>query len=257
MHTFHNDWDHQAPRRDPFSRIAAGIATLLLYVPLFFLALTHPHLLVAPVAAPPKTLETIVRLLPAPRPRVPPQPQFIVRKIRLHAVNAPAPEVVIVPAHTLAPPALLPVTAAQLSPLAGGALPGLGSGAVSGTGTGGNGAGPAGCIDPAYLAAITHHVSIFFRYPAEASRNHITGVTYVRFTIDKRGRPSALAVEVGSGQPVLDDYALALMRQAAPLPPIPDRMHIDKLTALLPIVFVLQGQARPALHLSGQTVGCN
>lgn len=257
MQMLHNGWDHPAPRRDPFSRIAAGIATLLLYVPLFFLALTHPHLLVAPVAAPPRTLETIVRLLPTPRPRVPPQPQFVAHKIHLRAVNAPKPEVVIVPAHTLAPPALLPVTAAQLSPLAGGALPGLGSGAVSGTGTGGNGAGPAGCIDPAYLAAITHHVSIFFRYPAEASRNHITGVTYVRFTIDKRGRPSALAVEVGSGQPVLDDYALALMRQAAPLPPIPDRMHIDKLTALLPIVFVLQGQARPALHLSGQTVGCN
>jgi protein TonB len=152
---------------------------------------------------------------------------------------------------------LLPVTAAELSPLAGGALPGLGSGAVSGVGTGGNGAGPAGCIDPAYLAAITRHVAGFFRYPAEASRNHITGITYVRFTVDKRGRPSALAVEVGSGQPVLDDYALALMQQAAPLPPIPDRMHIDTLTALFPLVFMLQGRAPPALHRAGQAMACN
>jgi protein TonB len=257
MHAFHNDWDHSAPRRDPFSRIAAGIATLLLYVPLFFLALTHPHLLVAPVAVPSKTLETIVRLLPAPRPRVPPQPQFIAHKIRLHAVNARAPEVVIVPAHTLAPPALLPVTAAELSPLAGGALPGVGSGAVSGHGTGGNGAGPAGCIDPAYLAAITRHIAVFFRYPAEAVRNRITGITYLRFTIDGRGRPSALAVEIESGQPILDSYALALMRQAAPLPPIPARMHIDQLNAVLPIVFMLQGRAPPRTHPGGQMVTCN
>jgi protein TonB len=257
MHTLHEDWDHPAPHRDPFSRIAAGIATLLLYLPLFLLALSHPNLLVAPVAVPPRTLETIVRLLPTPRPRVPPQPEFIAHKIRLHAVNAPRPQVVIVPARTLAPPALLPVTAAELSPLAGGALPGLGNGAVSGTGTGGNGAGPAGCIDPAYLAAITRHIGSFFRYPAEAVRAHATGVVYVRFTVDKKGDPSALAVEVGSGRPVLDDYALALMRQAAPLPPIPDRMHIDRLTALFPIVFMLKGKPEPRIHPAGQTMACN
>ena len=41
MHALHQDWHHPAPYRDPFSRIAAGIATLLLYLPLFLLALTH------------------------------------------------------------------------------------------------------------------------------------------------------------------------------------------------------------------------
>lgn len=257
MHTLHDDWDHPAPNHDPFSRIAAGIATLLLYLPLFLLALSHPNLLVAPIAAPPKSLETIVRLLPTPRPRVQPQPEFVVQKIRLHAVNAPRPEVVIVPAHTLAPPALLPVTVAEISPLASGALPGLGSGAVSGNGTGGNGAGPAGCIDPAYLAAITRHVGSFFRYPPEAARTGMTGVTYMLFTIDKSGRPNALAVEIRSGQPVLDTYALSLMRQASPLPPIPDHMHVDKLTVLFPIVFMLQDKPQPAIRSTGQAVACN
>jgi len=257
MHTFHHGWDHPAPHRDPFSRIAAGIATLLLYLPLFLLALSHPNLLVAPITASPRTLETIVRLLPAPKPRVPPRPVFIAHRIRLHAVNAPAPEIVIVPAHTLAPPALLPVTAAQLSPLAGGTVPGLGAGAVSGTGTGGNSAGPAGCIDPAYLAAITRHIGHFFRYPAEAVRAHTTGVVYVRFNIDKRGRPSALAVEAGSGQPVLDDYALALIRQASPMPPIPGRMHIDELNLLFPIVFMLKGNPEPPIRHAGQAMACN
>jgi protein TonB len=257
MHMFPDGWDHPAPHRDSFSRIAAGVATLLLYLPLFFLALTHPHLLVAPVALPPKSLETIVRLLPTPRPRVPPQPEFIAHKIRLHAVNAPAPEVVIVPAHTLAPPALLPVTAAELSPLAGGALPGFGAGAVSGNGTGGNGAGQAGCIDPAYLAAITRHVAKFFRYPAGAARDHTTGIAYVRFLIDKDGRAKALSLEVGSGQPVLDTYALALMREASPLPPIPERMHISQLNAVLPIVFMIAGKAPPKAHAGGQIAACN
>jgi protein TonB len=256
MHTLHKDWNQPAPHRDPFSRIAAGIATLLFYVPLFFLAFTHPHLLVAPIAMPPRTMETIVRLLPTPRPRVPPQPEFIARKIHLQAINAPARQIVIVPAHTLAPPALLPVTAAELSPLAGGALPGIGTGAVSGTGTGGNGAGPAACIDPAYLAALTRHIGSFFRYPAEAARARTTGTVYVRFTIDKIGRLSALAVEIGSGQPVLDSYALALMQEAAPLPPIPDRMHLDKLTALFPIVFMLKGRPEPRIRPAGQAVAC-
>ncbi len=257
MHTLHKDWDHPAPHRDPFSRIAAGIATLLLYLPLFLLALTHPNLLVAPIAVPPRTMETMVRLLPAPRPHVSPQPEFIARKVRLHAMNAPARQVVIVPAHALAPPALLPVTAAELSLLAGGALPGIGAGAVSGTGTGGNGAGPAGCIDPAYLAAVTRHIGSFFRYPAEAARARTTGIVYVRFTIDKTGRPSALSVAIGSGQPVLDNYALALMQEAAPLPPIPERMHIDQINALFPIIFTLKGKPEPRFRPAGQTVACN
>lgn len=257
MHTLHKDWDPPSPRRDPFSRIAAAIATLLLYLPLFFLALMHPNLLVAPIAVPPRTMETFVRLLPAPRPRVTPQPEFVAHKIRLHAVNAPRPQPVIVPAHTLAPPALLPVTAAELSPLAGGALPGLGAGAVSATGTGGNGASPAGCVDPAYLAALTRHIGRFFRYPPEAARARITGVVYTRFTIDKNGRPSALAVEMGSGQPVLDDYAMALIRQASPLPPIPGRMHVDGLNLLFPIVFTIKGRPEPAIRQAGQVVACH
>jgi protein TonB len=252
MHTLHNDWDHSRPHRDPVSRIAAGIATLLLYLPLFFLVLTHPTLLVTPAAVAPRTAETIMRLLPRPQV-VPPRPDFITRLIRPQAVNAPAPHIVSAP--SIAPPALLPVTAAEISLLAGGAPPG--AGARSGTGTGGNGAAPAACIDPAYLAAITRHVAHYFRYPAEAVRTRTTGITYVRFVIDKGGHPSALSVEIGSGEPLLDNYALALMREAAPLPPIPDRMHIDQLNAVLPIVFMIQGKAPPRTHPGGQMVTCN
>jgi TonB family protein len=78
-----------------------------------------------------------------------------------------------------------------------------------------------------------------------------------RFVIGKHGRPSALSVETGSGQPVLDSYALALMRQAAPLPPIPEHMHIDRLDAVLPLVFMLQGRPPPRAHAAGQVVACN
>jgi outer membrane biosynthesis protein TonB len=66
-----------------------------------------------------------------------------------------------------------------------------------------------------------------------------------------------MAVAIGSGQPVLDNYALALMRQAAPLPPIPDRMHIDRLNVLFPIVFMLKSRPEPGIRPAGQTVACN
>jgi protein TonB len=256
MHTLngHENGNSQDRRRD---RAVAGAATLLLYLPLLFVLL-RPSTFLNPIAVVPHPAETLLELLPHPRPQAPPKMDFITHLIRPRAMNAPMPQIVLAPQPIPAPRASLPVTAAEQSPLAGGAAAGMGAGAVSGVGTGGNGTGQSACVDPAYLAAIVRHVAQYFHYPPDAARTGLTGITYVRFLIDKGGNLKGLAVSIGSGHRMLDDYALVLMREAAPLPPIPERMHTDQLSGLLPIHFAIQGRLAPHEMIVGQSAnGCS
>jgi protein TonB len=238
-------------------RVIAGLATALLYLPLLFLLL-RPSTFLNPVAVTPHPAETLLALLPQPKPRVPVQPDFITHLIRPQAVNAPIPQIVVAPQPEPAPRAALPVTAAQDTAMAGGSAAGTGAGAVNGVGTGGNGTGQSACVDPAYLAAIVRHVAQYFHYPPDAVRNGFTGITYVRFQIDRNGRLKSQAVEISSGRRMLDDYALVLMREASPLPPIPERMHMDRYEGLLPIRFAIQGRLAPHELMVGQSAnGCS
>ena len=241
-------------RRD---RIVAGLATALLYLPLLFLLL-RPSTFLNPIAVTPHPAETLLELLPQPRPQVPVQPDFITHLIRPKAVNAPMPQIVVAPQPEPAPRAALPVTAAQNTAMAGGSAAGAGAGAVNGVGTGGNGTGQSACVDPAYLAEIVRHVGQHFHYPPDAVRQGFTGITYVRFQIDKSGHLRSQAVEISSGRKMLDDYALVLMREASPLPPIPERMHTDQLSGLLPISFAIEGRLAPHELMVGQSAnGCS
>jgi protein TonB len=253
MHTLHG-FGNADRRRD---RIIAGLATALLYLPLLFLLL-RPSTFLNPIAVTPHPAETLLALLPQPRPQVPVQQDFITHLIRPKAVNAPMPQIVVAPQPEPAPRAALPVTAAQNTAMAGGSAAGVGAGAVNGVGTGGNGKGQSACVDPAYLAEIVRHVGQHFHYPPDAVRQGFTGITYVRFQIDKNGRLRSQAVEISSGRKMLDDYALVLMREASPLPPIPERMHTDQLSGLLPISFAIQGRLAPHELMVGQSAnGCS
>jgi protein TonB len=253
MHTLHG-FGNSDRRRD---RIVAGLATALLYLPLLFLLL-RPATFLNPIAVAPHPAETLLALLPQPRPQVPVQPDFITHLIRPRAVNAPMPQIVVAPQPDPAPRATLPVTAAEDTAMAGGSAAGTGAGAVNGVGTGGNGTGQSACVDPAYLAAIVRHVAQHFHYPPDAARNGFTGITYVRFQIDRNGRLKSQAVEISSGRRMLDDYALVLMREASPLPPIPERMHMDRYEGLLPIRFAIQGRLAPHELMVGQSAnGCS
>ncbi|MDB5739580.1 MAG: outer rane transport energization protein TonB [Alphaproteobacteria bacterium] len=254
MHTLNGHGNTHTHHRD---RVIAGAATLLLYLPLLALLL-RPSTFLNPIAVTPHPAETLLELLPQPRPQVPPKPDFVTHLIRPRAVNAPMPQIVLAPQPVPAPRAPLPVTAAETSVMAGGAVQGVGAGAVSGTGTGGNGTGQSSCIDPAYLAQIVRHVGHYFHFPPDAAREGLTGIAYVRFLIDKNGRLMAQSVAISSGHRKLDDYALVLMREAAPLPPIPERMHTDQLAGLLPIHFAIEGRLAPREMMAGQSAnGCN
>ena len=252
-----SDFSHRGlPRsRDPVDRLAALAATALVYCFLAMLAL-RPSAWIVPLQIINPPTDAIVRLLPpGPRPRMEMR-DFTVRLIRPQAMNAPMPEIVIKPDASVAPKAPLPASAATASPMTGGAAQGAAAGAVNGVGTGGDGKGMAACMDMAYLLEIDRHISHWFSYPDKARSSRITGVAYVHFVIDKRGRYKELNLMQGTGNNLLDGAAMQTMRRAEPLPSIPERFHTDRLDGVLPIVYQMRGSPLMTLRLGNDPSGC-
>lgn len=227
---------HGPARADNASRATAGLLTALLYA-LFALLVWWS---LTSVAAPPTTAEITASILPsAPKKRaIEPLPPFIARLIRPHAEKPALPVFTVA---TGAPPqvtAPLPASAAKTSPMPGGTS---GTGpvgqAASGNGTGGNGDALAGCWDPVWAQAVTDHVRRFFYYPRAALSTRTFGVVYVHLVVQRDGLLSALDIGKSSGSAMLDQAAYEIVHAAVPLPPIPDRMHVQSVDATMPINF--------------------
>ncbi len=210
---------HPPAQSDNFTRLAGALLTGTLYAIVALIAwwsLNH-------LPVPPQTTEITARLLPeVPRKRAPPPP-FLVHLIKPHAEN-PAP-----PAFTIAP---LTASAAQTSPLVGGA-----SANGSGTGSGGNGGGSGGCLDAVWMQAVSERVAQFFYYPPAALSVRRTGLVMVHFGVRRDGKIEKLQISRSSGDAGLDKAALDIVQKAQPLPPIPDRMQTDHVDGELPINF--------------------
>lgn len=228
---------HQPVRVAPSSRVIAGVLTAILYA-LFALFLWQQTLWVRPDSM--QTTETTALLLPdTPHKKiVPPPPPFLAHLIK------PRPETIAPPTFTIAAaapvaPALLPASAATTSPIAGGAPAGTGATgqAVSANGDNGNGATLAGCLDPVWMRAVTDRVGRFYHYPEAAAVRRATGLVMVHFIVRRDGVLDLLEIGKSSGDNALDDAAYNMVRNAQPLPAIPDRMHTDRVNGLLPIGF--------------------
>ena len=177
------------------------------------------------------TTEITASLLPdAPKKRaLEPLPPFLAHLVEPRA-QEPAPVFTIAPAP-------LTASAAETSPLLGGTSGnGLGQGA-SGTGTGGNGGTSAGCLDAIWMRAVSERVRQFFYYPAAALAVRRTGLVMVHFGVHRNGQIEKLQISKSSGDEGLDKAALDIVQKAQPLPPIPDRMHTDRVDGELPINF--------------------
>ena len=71
----------------------------------------------------------------------------------------------------------------------------------------------------------------------DALSARIFGVAMVHFVVRRNGQIDRLEVSKSSGNAGLDKAAIDIMQKAQPLPPIPDRMHTDRVEGTLPINF--------------------
>ena len=92
----------------------------------------------------------------------------------------------------------------------------------------------------AYRYSLLAHLERHRQYPYGARLRREEGIAAVRFTVDRGGRLLALAISTGSGHAALDDEALATLRRAEPLPPLPPEITAAQLEFVLPLRFNLK-----------------
>ena len=92
-----------------------------------------------------------------------------------------------------------------------------------------------------YTRTISGQVGRLKQYPQIARLRGWQGTTIISIQLAADGTVLHTRIEQSSGHDVLDSQALAMVRQAEPLPPFPERHDNDPLTVQLPIVFALAG----------------
>jgi len=81
-----------------------------------------------------------------------------------------------------------------------------------------------------YMQRLKEKIEGIWQFPAEAAQRRLNGDVYIRFTINKDGKLSAVELVHTSGYKVLDDGAIRALRDADPYWPLPDSWNMDKLT---------------------------
>jgi protein TonB len=126
-----------------------------------------------------------------------------------------------------------------------------GAGGAADTGDAGGSAGAAGAGQTAsaggnpgarrdYMQTIAAILAREKRYPRRARLRRAEGTGHLRFTLDASGRVVAQSLARSTGHDSLDAEIAALLRRAAPLPPIPAEVGRDELEILVPIQFRLR-----------------
>jgi protein TonB len=144
------------------------------------------------------------------------------------------------PPLEIKPPVIKPrVKPRPLAPESGPVTENL-AGGSPGSGQGGTGGGTSrGNPDflAAYKSQISRKLNRYKKYPTKAVANQLKGVTRVSFRLNPQGRISAVRIAASSGQPVLDEEALALLHRCVPFPPFPEKLGISSLELTVPINF--------------------
>jgi len=235
------DRPHQPPAATLPNRVIAGLLTAVLGALTMLLAAQKTFWIVTDYQASPEIITTLVPD-PPHKKVIPPPPPFVTIRLRLHA-EKPAPPVFTVASELPPAPAALPASAAQSSPLAGGAVEGMGTGAqsISADGTNGNGKTLSACWDAAWGQAVHDRIGRFFYYPPRARIRHVTGTVMVHMIVRRNGRLDLVGIFKSSGDHSLDDAATDMVKRAQPLPAIPDHMHADRIDAEMLIGFGAPG----------------
>jgi TonB family protein len=85
------------------------------------------------------------------------------------------------------------------------------------------------------------HLDKHKRYPHE--RTQKSAEIVVNFTLDRLGHVISATVVKGSGDPVFDEAALAMIHRSDPVPPPPPLVADEGLSFTLPVIFRVKGKS--------------
>lgn len=88
-------------------------------------------------------------------------------------------------------------------------------------------------------AAMSEKLERFKRYPEDSRQRHEQDVVSLRITVGRSGQVLRVAVVHSRGFTLLDQEALQMVQQAAPLPPLPQELSGDRLNVIVPVEFFL------------------
>jgi protein TonB len=158
----------------------------------------------------------------------------------LHPAPTPAPVITVTAEPLPQPPAPSVATAANTAALgtgtAGVGSAGNGNFGVS-EGTGGPGHGTGSPDD--YLDRVRRHLERYKHYPEVALKKHEQGTVMVAFTLAHDGTVTSARITRSSGNPLLDQAALAMLHDGSPVPPVPKQYWNRTGPITMPVKFAL------------------
>lgn len=173
---------------------------------------------------------------PKPEPVPPPEPPKPVPQPRPVPTPPPQPAPAVDPQPDEPAPTDTVSTAAEAAPATAAAAP-----PPPAAQAGGGVAGAAATArKKSYFGQLAAHLARHQRYPMEARRRKITGVVMVHFRFNQQGQIQEFNVTESSGNRLLDNEAIAMLKRAQPLPAIPAELGADMLSISLPIEFSLR-----------------
>jgi protein TonB len=96
---------------------------------------------------------------------------------------------------------------------------------------------------PTWQAQLLARLEEAKRYPEEARMHRWQGVAMLYFSMDRDGKVLSADIKQGSGYPVLDAEALALIQRAQPLPKPPAEVKGDPVQLVVPVEFFLKNRS--------------
>jgi protein TonB len=88
-------------------------------------------------------------------------------------------------------------------------------------------------------AAMSEKLERFKRYPEDSRERHEQDTVSLRITVSRSGQVLRVAVLHSRGFTLLDQEALRMVQQAAPLPPLPEELSGDRINVIVPVEFFL------------------
>ena len=93
-----------------------------------------------------------------------------------------------------------------------------------------------------YRLALATQARRYKRYPASAREANVGGTVEIRVAVASGGLPQDVQLARSSGNDLLDDAALEMIRKAAPRTTVPELLRSRAFVVSLPVVFDLASE---------------